>query len=107
MPTASPELAPCCGTGQWAFSKIRVLAKEPVRWPRPSARVTGTQGGVDVHGGLDARLHGEAVGARDGLALEQGIDHVSSGGGATLELIEKGDLPGLAALRAGVSAALR
>jgi phosphoglycerate kinase len=31
--------------------------------------------------------------------LEDRIDHISSGGGATLELIEKGDLPGLAALR--------
>ena len=32
--------------------------------------------------------------------MEDQIDHVSTGGGAMLELIEKGDLPGLAALRA-------
>ena len=29
---------------------------------------------LDVHDGLDARLHGEAVGSRGGLALEQRID---------------------------------
>ncbi len=36
-----------------------------------------------------------------GLAAE--IDHISTGGGAALELIELGDLPGLAALRKGMA----
>ena len=36
-----------------------------------------------------------------GLAAE--IDHVSTGGGASLELIEQGDLAGLAALRKGMA----
>jgi len=44
---------------------------------------------------------GETAAALHQFGLENRIDHISSGGGATLELLEKGDLPGLAALRAG------
>jgi phosphoglycerate kinase len=46
---------------------------------------------------------GETAAALHKFGLEDRIDHVSSGGGATLELIEKGDLPGLVALRSGAS----
>lgn len=42
---------------------------------------------------------GDTVAAVESFGLTKQIDHLSTGGGAALELIEKGDLPGLAALR--------
>ena len=42
---------------------------------------------------------GDSVSAVDHLGLEHDIDYVSTGGGASLEFIENGDLPGLVALR--------
>ena len=57
--------------------------------------------GMTVVGG------GDSVSAVRHLGVADRIGFLSTGGGATLEFVEKGDLPGLAALRAAPNAARR
>jgi phosphoglycerate kinase len=58
-------------------------------------------GGFTVVGG------GDTVAALHQFGLENHISHLSSGGGATLELLEYGDLPGIAALRGSAATRAR
>jgi phosphoglycerate kinase len=62
------------------------------------ARAVAEASGFTVVGG------GDSAAAVAQLDLADQVDHVSTGGGASLELLEQGDLPGLAALRAATHA---
>jgi phosphoglycerate kinase len=70
--------------------------------PRFSAGTRTVGEAVAAARGFSVAGGGDTAAALARFGLEAEIDHVSSGGGASLEFLEKGDLPGLAALRQGV-----
>lgn len=61
---------------------------------RAVAEAVASCDGFTVVGG------GDSVAALEKFQITEGIGHISTGGGASLEFLEQGDLPGLAALRA-------
>ena len=84
-----PRPAPCSGTARWAPSSWSRSRPARAPWPRPWRAAPGTT----VVGGGDSGAALAAVRPRP-----TSVDHLSTGGGASLELLEGKPLPGVEVL---------
>jgi len=100
-PGAAAEFTDAIGEGRTVFWNGPMGVFEDERFAagtRTVAHAVAECRGFTVVGG------GDVVSAVNQFGLADQIDHVSTGGGASLELIEQGDLPGLDALRKAANA---
>jgi phosphoglycerate kinase len=97
-PATVEEFARIAGEARTVFwnGPMGVFEIEPfASGTRGVAQAVSRAEGYTVVGG------GDSAAAVRRLGLEQEIDHISTGGGASLEFLEAGDLPGIRVLREG------